>query len=127
MKKMITGLALVAVSAACQAQNTSPRIFVPGGFVDGNAYQRFSTLEKLRYLEGVFDGIFYAPAIAMKDLPRSVKLHDCAVGHGMTNVQIAAAVGKYMTDNPERWGDPMPNNAYSAMILACRKLGTPAE
>ncbi|MBM5622056.1 hypothetical protein, partial [Burkholderia pseudomallei] len=64
MKKMITGLALVAVSAACQAQNTSPRIFVPGGFVDGNAYQRFSTLEKLRYLEGVFDGIFYAPAIA---------------------------------------------------------------
>ncbi|MBM5588527.1 hypothetical protein [Burkholderia pseudomallei] len=127
MKKMITGLALVAVSAACQAQNTSPRIFVPGGFVDGNAYQRFSTLEKLRYLEGVFDGIFYAPAIAMKDLPRSVKLHDCAVGHGMTNVQIAAAVGKYMTDNPERWGDPMSNSAYSAMILACRKLGTPAE
>lgn len=127
MKKMITGLALVAVSAACQAQNTSPRIFVPGGFVGGNAYQRFSTLEKLRYLEGVFDGIFYAPAIAMKDLPRSVKLHDCAVGHGMTNVQIAAVVGKYMTDNPERWGDPMSNSAYSAMILACRKLGTPAE
>lgn len=127
MKKMITGLALVAVSAACQAQNTSPRIFVPGGFVDGNAYQRFSTLEKLRYLEGVFDGIFYAPAIAMKDLPRSVKLHDCAVGQGMTNVQVAAAVGKYMTDNPERWGDPMSNSAYSAMILACRKLGTPAE
>ncbi|MEX3614035.1 MAG: hypothetical protein VB141_09880 [Burkholderia gladioli] len=79
MRKMIAGVALIAASVACQAQNPSPRIFVPGGFVDGNAYQRFSTLEKQRYLEGVFDGIFFAPVIAMKDLPRSVKLHDCAV------------------------------------------------
>ncbi|WP_420213442.1 hypothetical protein ACN8ZM_40225 (plasmid) [Burkholderia aenigmatica] len=127
MKKLIVGLALIAASVACHAQNASRPIFVPGGFVDGNAYQQFGTLERQRYLEGVFDGIFYAPAIAMKDLPRSVKLHNCAVGHGMTNVQMAAIVDKYMTDNPERWGDPMTANAYMAMILACRKLGTPAE
>ncbi|MDF3084379.1 hypothetical protein [Burkholderia sola] len=101
---------------ACEAQSPSSGIFVPGGFVDGNAYHRFSTLERQRYLEGVFDGIFYAPAIAMKDLPRAVKLHDFAVNHGMTNVQMAAIVDKYMNDNPERWGNPMTNNAYTAMV-----------
>lgn len=127
MKQLGIGLALIAVSMVCDAQSPSPRIFVPGGFVDGNAYQRFGGLEKQRYLEGVFDGIFYAPVIAMKDLPRAVKLHDCAVNHGMTNVQMAAIVDKYMTDNPERWGDPMTNNAYAAMVQACRKIGTPAE
>ncbi|WP_410199343.1 Rap1a family protein [Burkholderia cenocepacia] len=127
MKTVITGLTLIAATMACHAQNTSARIFVPGGFVDGNTYQRLSTLERQRYLEGVFDGIFYAPAIAMKDLPRSVKLHECSVTHGMTNAQMKAIVDKYMQDNPERLGDPMTNNAYTAMILACRKLGTPAE
>ncbi|AOK59169.1 hypothetical protein WM29_08595 [Burkholderia ubonensis] len=127
MKILAIGLVLIAASVACEAQNMSPRIFVPGGFVDGSAYQRFSSLERQRYLEGVFDGIFYAPVIAMKDLPRAVKLHDCAVNHGMTNVQMAAIVDKYMNDNPERWGDPMTNNAYTAMVQACRKLGTPAE
>ncbi|WP_323122449.1 hypothetical protein [Burkholderia alba] len=127
MKNLGIGLVLTAASVACGAQNMPPRIFLPGEFVDGNAYRQFSTLEKQRYLEGVFDGIFYAPAIAMKDLPHAVKLHDCAVNHGMTNVQMAAIVEKYMNDNPERWGDPMTNNAYTAMILACRKLGTPVE
>ncbi|RQT26027.1 hypothetical protein DF037_20265 [Burkholderia contaminans] len=123
---MIVGAALIAASVACQAQNPSPRFFVPGGFVDGNKYQQFGPIEKQVYVEGLLDGIFFAPAIALKDLPRAVKLHDCAVSNNMTNVQITAIVDKYMADNPERWGDPMSNIAYTAMILACRKLGTPA-
>ncbi|WP_321891653.1 hypothetical protein, partial [Burkholderia cenocepacia] len=69
--------------------------------------------ERQRYLEGVFDGIFYAPIIAMKDLPRAVKRHGCAVNLGMTNMHMAAIVDKYMTDNPDRWG-AVTNNAYAA-------------
>ncbi|VWC01264.1 hypothetical protein BLA6993_04856 [Burkholderia lata] len=125
MKKLIVGITLIAASVAGNAQNKP--IFLPGGFVDGNGYQTFDPLTKRRYLEGVFDGILYAPAIAVKDLPRAVKLHDCTAGHSMTDAQIAAIVDKFMADNPERWGEPMSNIAYTAMLLTCRKLGTPAE
>lgn len=127
MRKLIVGIALIAASLASQAQTPSPRIFVPGGFVDGNTYQRYSPVQRQIYVQGVFDGIFYAPVIAGKDLPRSVKLHDCAVSHNMNDVQIVAIVDKYMAEHPERWGDPMSIIAHTAMILACRKLGSPAE
>ncbi|HEP6428749.1 MULTISPECIES: hypothetical protein [Burkholderia] len=49
----------------------------------------------------------------MKDLPRAVKRHGCAVNLGMTNMHMAAIVDKYMTDNPDRWG-AVTNNAYAA-------------
>ncbi|MDS0858136.1 hypothetical protein NUV25_10490 [Burkholderia pseudomultivorans] len=127
MRRVIVGAALVAASVACGAQSPSPRIFVPGSFVDGNKYQQYSPVQRQVYVQGVFDGIFYAPVVAGKDLPRAVKLYDCAVSHNMNDVQIVAIVDKYMAGHPERWGDPMSVIAHTAMILACRKLGSPTE
>ncbi|KVQ75731.1 hypothetical protein WK07_20345 [Burkholderia multivorans] len=127
MKKMIIGAALLAASVACQAQSPSPRIYLPGAFVNGNAYQRYNSLQRQVYIQGLVDGIFYSSVIAGRDLSRVMKLSDCASSHNMTDVQIVAIVDKYMADHPEHWGDPMSLTAHTALALACRKLGAPTE
>jgi hypothetical protein len=119
MRKVVAS-ALFAVGAlTCQAES----LYTPGGFVTGNEYRQKSETSRYGYLQGLFDGYMFAPFIAGSNHTTAVRLHDCA--SQMTPIQLSAIVDKFMNENPERWGEEMNLLAYSAIFLACQKIGKP--
>jgi uncharacterized membrane protein len=123
MKKAIAASALVVLSMTTYGQG----IYVPHGFMIGNAYEQMSPLERQRYLAGVMDGYLTAPMFAMKEVPRIVTLQRCVLVMQLNDRQLAAIVDKYMSENPEQWGQDMNILTFQAIRGACLKVDIPLD
>ncbi|MGS0625834.1 Rap1a/Tai family immunity protein [Ralstonia sp. VS2407] len=123
MNKILAGM-IVACATAVHAAGS---VNVPRGYMNGNAYQSFSDLEKRRYVTGVVDGLLMAPIMAMKDTPRAIRLQSCEINHQMTDSQLVAIVDKYMAEHPESWGDDMAGLIFRSIRAACATVGSPLD
>ncbi|KWW37565.1 hypothetical protein ACUXAV_000794 [Cupriavidus metallidurans] len=119
MKKTIVAALLAALAMTASAQS----IMVPQGFFTGNTYQQLTDIDKRRYVIGVIDGLLASPLMAKGSLPRAEKLQRCELAAHMTDIQIKAIVDKFMSSNPERWGEDMGSLVFIALQAACTKLG----
>jgi hypothetical protein len=123
MRKMIVAGLLASFVVTAHAAGVQ----VPRGRITGNTYQQFSAPQKQSYVIGVVDGLFASPVMAMTDVPRALRLVTCVNNAQMTDAQIQAIVDKFMTNNPERWGEGMGSLVYGAMREACAKENTPLD
>lgn len=107
-------LALYSVYAADKSdKRTTPGHLVYAGFCTGQDYIEMSEDDKALYVMGAFDGmlaatLFQAPINKVEWLVDSAK--------GMTNVQIAAILSKYLKDNPAQWHMPLNTLMHKAMF-----------
>ncbi|MGU7773754.1 hypothetical protein ACV229_26670 [Burkholderia sp. MR1-5-21] len=109
MKKIFAAGVLAIASVAAQATLT---------FVDGNEFRGFSSLGKMQYLDGVFDGL---------TATHHPRLEACLRAMKVTNSQMEAIVDHFMSEHPELWGGPMAEIAHSAFGEACSKIGMQAD
>jgi hypothetical protein len=124
-KTMIVAAALSAAVAAATGHAEGVR--VPEGFVDGNAYQKFSAQEKQRYLDGVVDGFYFGPVFAYQNLSRVTKLKECVTNTGLKDTQLVGLVDAYLAGHPQALGMPMHGSVFVTLRDACKKAGAPID
>jgi len=100
---------------------------VAPGFIKGNDYLQFSGDLKAIYLLGLYDGMMFAPILAVRNLTRPNRLSECIAHMHATGTQLAAIVDQYMTAHPEQWGYEMNGIAFRAMGGACDKTKQPID
>lgn len=87
-------------------------------FLTGNDYQELSPGGKRGYVTGFVDGVLVAPVFdAPKQALQWIEL--CIVD--MSNVQIVAIVDKWLSENPQRWHQPMNMLTFTALKDGCDK------
>ncbi len=82
------------------------------GYLSGNDYLKLTNIEKSNYLIGVADGLLSSRLYlnigtsdeALSDIS---ELKKCLMDKIENNKQLRAIVEKYLTNNPERWSEPM--------------------
>jgi hypothetical protein len=90
------------------------------GFVRAEVFLKFDEANQRAYAMGLLDGMYMAPAFGAPDNSKLLmKLTSCV--EGMNSSQVAAIMGKYVQEHPERWDWDMKNDGYEAMIEACEK------
>ncbi|WDD91141.1 hypothetical protein Bsp3421_001036 [Burkholderia sp. FERM BP-3421] len=119
MRNTMIALTLLAASTPCLADG----VRIPEGFVDGNAYQKFSALEKQRYLDGVVDGFYFGPVFAYQNLSRVVKLKECVTNLHLTDTQLVKLADQYLAGHPQALGMPMHGSVFVTLRDACAKGG----
>lgn len=92
--------------------------YVPAGFSTGQDYLKMDEAQRRTYAMGAFNGItlaslFGAPMEKMQWFESYTK--------GMTDIQIAAIIYKYIQDHPGRWHDGLNILTYSAIYDAYRE------
>ena len=98
--------------------------YIPGGFGHGDDYLKMTAIQKNAYAMGVLNGMllapfFGAPEKCTKWLVDYVK--------GMSDVQVAAIITKFLKDNPGRWHEGLHELAFFAIQEAYDKEYSPAE
>lgn len=123
MRMLIVGIALVAASVACQAEDA---YYPSPGFFTGNDYEAQSPAGRLAYLTGIMDGFLFAPMWSKNgylDHSATDKLDKCNHAVGMTNLQFVKVVDSYMEKHVSSWGAPMNGTAFLALTEFCRGVG----
>jgi hypothetical protein len=112
-------LILLTVLLAVPFSTPQKNIFIRTGFLNGSDFLDMKQNEKVRFVDGFWDGVLVAPMFeARDDNDNFVFLRSCT--DGMSDVQIAAIIEKYLKDHPEVWHLQLNMNAYNALTLACR-------
>jgi hypothetical protein len=93
-------------------------VTIHDGFLTGQQFRDLPESARKFYAAGVVDGAFLAPLFGAPK-PRLQWLETCAVG--MTDIQVAAIILKFLSDNPGRWHQPVHASAYAALLQACPK------
>ena len=103
-----------------QSQTSPPgdndAVVIHNGFITGQQFRDLPDVARKFYAAGIVDGVFLAPLFGASK-PRLEWLEGCVVG--MTDVQIAAIISKYLDDNPARWHQSVHAAAYSALRQSC--------
>jgi hypothetical protein len=89
------------------------------GFVKARLYLDFGDDGQRAYAMGLLDGMYMAPAFGAPDNDKVlVRIANCI--EGMQSSQVAAIIGKYVRDHPEKWDRDLKDAGYSAVLEACR-------
>ena len=116
-------LALLAALFFCSAV-LSPldTILIPNGFGTGLDFvERRSEMymgprERMVYARGLINGLSASGLLGASN-SRIEALQTCMTG--MTDVQVAAILEKYITDNPKEWHRSLSSIGFSAIGKAC--------
>ncbi|CAD6562655.1 hypothetical protein ACFQ3P_38575 [Paraburkholderia sabiae] len=121
MRKLIAG-ALLAASVGAFAQ-TQVHIGISG--VTGSAFMQWSHRSRSDYVNGLVDGMLYAPALANANLPFLDHIEDCFVAMHPTHGQLTSIVDQYLRTHPVLTGYEMHSLTYWSLRDACAQLGKP--
>ncbi len=70
------------------------------------------------YAIGITDGIMLAPLFgAPSDGQKLTAFNNCVTG--MSDIQIAAIVAKFLQEHPERWNESLHAAVFAAMTQSC--------
>ena len=96
-------------------------VYVPGGFSTGQDYLKMDEAQRRAYAIGALNGITLASFFGA---PRDKLQWIESYTQGMTDIQVAAIIYKYIQDNPGRWHDGLNLLTYSAIHDAYRQSRT---
>jgi hypothetical protein len=90
-------------------------VFMAGlGFYTGNDYLKLGENSRRTYVTGIIDGFH----LAFGESPKSLKwITNCT--KGKDNFQITAIVDKFLSENPQRWPEPMNVLVYDSLVNIC--------
>ncbi len=90
-------------------------VFMAGlGFYTGNDYLQLGENSRRTYVTGIIDGFH----LAFGESPKSLKwITNCT--RGKDNFQITAIVDKFLSENPQRWHEPMNVLVYDSLVNIC--------
>ena len=91
-------------------------VVVYSGFLSGAEFLNMNNAEKNSYACGLIDGVL-ASSLFGANAKKIEKLNSCVLG--MSNIQIAAIIEKYLEDNPEIWHKPLNLSTYRAFSEFC--------
>lgn len=89
---------------------------IHNGFLTGEEFLNMSDSEKRAFSMGTINGMLLAPFLgAPKE--RMSRIESCV--EGMTGLQVAAILEKYLRDNPSRWHETPHSPMWAALVDAC--------
>jgi hypothetical protein len=115
-KAILISMMLIYAGPLGPTDVTAADVFIPNGFVTGNAYRRLSSAERLAYVMGATDTMMAAPIFGAPE-SKMRWLSQCLPG--MEGEQVRALVDKYLEDNPVKWNFPATALVFSAFREAC--------
>lgn len=103
---------------------SGPGAFVASGFTSGADFLDLPRSSRAMYARGMVDGISLAAVLRSSMLASDGKL-GCPTG--MSDVQIAALIEKYLRDNPEQWHQGANVATVNALAGMCSGLAQGRE
>ena len=99
---------------------------VHNGYLSGNDYLKKTFTERTNYLSGVADGLLSSRlylniGISDEALSNISELKNCLTNKIENSEQLRAIVEKYLTNNPEKWSDPMSVIFFVSIHDICLK------
>ena len=113
---------MVTVANFANASTAGEAHYIEGGFYDGSAYRLLAPGERLAYVSGAVDGIFFSPTFGGDE--RKLRALSSCLG-SMTNNQLLAIVDTYVGDHPAVRDHLMNEIEFNALADACRERGVP--
>jgi hypothetical protein len=95
---------------------------IHNGFIKAAEYLDLTSSFRAAYAAGLIDGILLAPMFDGPDGSQRLTSMKRCVTSGMTDVQVAGIIEKFVRDHPKNWHQSVHVEAYKAMLAACQVL-----
>jgi hypothetical protein len=93
---------------------------VHNGFLKAEDFLHLSAERQRSYAAGVVDGMLLAPLFGAPDSGQKIRSFGVCI-EGMSDIQVAAIIEKFLRDHPERWNDPLNAVVFSSMTEGCAR------
>jgi hypothetical protein len=110
------GLSAYAPSVSASPCVSTEKIVVGGGYLNGQRLRQLDDDALGVYAMGYLDALASGSFFGMNEACRST-IDKCT--RGKTNVQLAAILRKFLSDNPEHWHEPANMLLYDALLKRC--------
>jgi hypothetical protein len=90
------------------------------GFLKAEEFLHMNVNRQRDYATGVVDGMLLAPLFGAPDNGQKIQSFGACI-EGMSDIQVAAIIEKFLRDHPERWNDPLNAVVFTAMTQGCTR------
>lgn len=110
-------LALAAVLIAADDEDKYT-VLINQGWASGQGFLSLTKTQQAAMAAGIVSGLFMSPMMGAPERGREiVALSECTLG--MTSVQLAAVLEKYLRDHPEIWNQAVAISAVLSFQSVC--------
>lgn len=91
---------------------------IHNGFLKAEDFLHMNAKRQRDYAMGVTDGMLLAPLFGAPDNGEKIQSFGACI-EGMSDMQVAAIIEKFLRDHPERWNAPLNAVVFTAMTEGC--------